>query len=140
MLQKGDLLICSRNGSAKLIGKNAYIEQDNCFAFGAFMMAFSSDLGKYGYYLLNSSLFPYYKPLFTTTTINQLTGKQFGEMKIPLPPPHEQSIISTYLDTKCRDVDEIIKQKQSQLETLAQYKQSLIYEYVTGKKAVPANF
>ena len=137
MLKKGDILVCSRNGSAKLIGKNAYIGESNSYAFGAFMMVFSSKLGEYGYYLLNSALFPYYKPLFTTSTINQLTGKQFGEMKVPLAPEFERQIITKYLKEQVSCIEVSIEEKQKQLEILAQYKQSLIYEYVTGKKAVP---
>lgn len=79
MLAAGDVLICSRNGSAKLIGKCAYISQSEKYAFGAFMMVYRSLLKKFGYYLLNSDLFRYYKPLFSTTTINQLTSSTFGD-------------------------------------------------------------
>ena len=46
--------------------------------------------------------------------------------------------LSEYLDEKVRKIDEILKSKKSQLEILAEYKKSLIYEYVTGKKEVPA--
>ena len=56
------------------------------------------------------------------------------------PPKNEQIAIANFLDTKCEEIDAIILGKKNQLDTLAQYKQSLIYEYVTGKKAVPANF
>lgn len=48
----------------------------------------------------------------------------------------EQQQIAEYLDNKCYKIDGIIKEKQQQLETLAEYKKSLIYEYVTGKKEV----
>lgn len=50
----------------------------------------------------------------------------------------EQKAICDYLDTLCSYVDEIVAQKQDQLSTLEAYKKSLIYEYVTGKKEVPA--
>ena len=56
------------------------------------------------------------------------------------PPKNEQIAIANFLDTKCAEIDAIILGKKNQLDTLVQYKQSLIYEYVTGKKAVPANF
>ena len=50
----------------------------------------------------------------------------------------EQKAIADYLDKKCADIDSVIADKKSQLDTLEEYKKSLIYEYVTGKKEVPA--
>lgn len=52
------------------------------------------------------------------------------------PPLAEQQEIAEYLDKKCADIDAIIADKQSQIETIESYKKSLIYEYVTGKKEV----
>lgn len=136
MLIKGDILICSRNGSANLIGKSAYIEDNDKYCYGAFMMAFRSYLDKYGYYLLNSDLFNYYIPLFSTTTINQLTVKAFESMMAPLPPKRERNEIINYLDTKLNNIDNIIKTKTTLLSKLQEYKKALIFEYVTGKKSV----
>lgn len=48
----------------------------------------------------------------------------------------EQHRIADFLDQKCSEIDQTISEKQQQLETLAEYKKSLIYEYVTGKKEV----
>lgn len=48
----------------------------------------------------------------------------------------EQHRIADFLDQKCAEIDQTISEKQLQLETLAEYKKSLIYEYVTGKKEV----
>ena len=52
------------------------------------------------------------------------------------PPINDQEKIVAYLDKKCALVDSAISKKQKQLETLEEYKKSLIYEYVTGKKEV----
>ncbi len=60
----------------------------------------------------------------------------FGNTYIPYPPVEKQQAIAAYLDRKCSEIDSIINEKQQQLETLAEYKKSLIYEYVTGKKEV----
>ena len=49
----------------------------------------------------------------------------------------EQKQIAAYLEGKCDQVDRLISIKQSKIEKLEQYKHSLIYEYVTGKKEVP---
>ena len=51
----------------------------------------------------------------------------------------EQSKIVSYLDSKCSEIDSLIADKKRQLDILAEYKKSLIYEYVTGKKEVPVN-
>lgn len=56
---------------------------------------------------------------------------------VPIPPLPEQQAIADYLDNKCAQIDAVIADKQAQLETLAAYKKSLIYECVTGKKSVP---
>ena len=58
-------------------------------------------------------------------------------LPICIPSNDEQKEIVDYLDTKCAEVDAVIADKKAQLETLAEYKKSLIYEYVTGKKEVP---
>ena len=94
----------------------------------------------------------YYKYLFKTQvfidkmnsyTMSLRDGKNiafadFGRTYIPIPPIKEQIEIATYLNEKCSDIDLVIAQKKEQLEVLADYKKSLIYEYVTGKKEVPA--
>lgn len=51
----------------------------------------------------------------------------------------EQAEIAEYLDAKCLHIDEAMNIKKEQLATLDEYKKSLIYEYVTGKKEVPVN-
>lgn len=54
------------------------------------------------------------------------------------PPIEEQHRIVDFLDTKCARIDSIVEDKQKQISTLDEYKKSLIYEYVTGKKEVPS--
>lgn len=53
-----------------------------------------------------------------------------------IPPLDEQQEIADYLDNKCAEIEQIIADKKTQIETLDGYKKSLIYEYVTGKKEV----
>ena len=92
----------------------------------------------------------YYKYLFKTKAfINEMNsftmslrdGKNiafddFGNTYLPVPPLHEQSAIARFLDIKCAEIDAMIEEKQQQLAMLSEYKKSLIYEYVTGKKMV----
>lgn len=137
MVRTGDILICSRNGSRKLIGKNAII--DNVTAsFGAFMMIFRSKHNtNYIKYILDSAVFSYYLGTFLTATINQLTGANFGSMAIPFTwDETEQDRIVQYLNSKCSKIEQLIALKQKKIDKLIEYKKSLIYEYVTGKKEV----
>ncbi len=59
-----------------------------------------------------------------------------GKIYIVLPPKHEQNEISNFVINRCNTIKAIIQTKQEQLETLEEYKKTLIYEYVTGKKEV----
>jgi type I restriction enzyme S subunit len=57
-------------------------------------------------------------------------------ISIALPTLTEQQAIADYLDKKCGDIDALIAIKQQKIESLKEYKKSIIYEYVTGKKEV----
>lgn len=65
---------------------------------------------------------------------HSLTEDQLGAIKQLVPPLDEQQEIADYLDNKCAEIEQIIADKKSQIETLDGYKKSLIYEYVTGKR------
>lgn len=66
----------------------------------------------------------------------RLQTSSFNNFKIPVPPKDEQDEIADFLDSKCSEIDSLIADKKRQLDILADYKKSLIYEYVTGKKEV----
>ena len=137
MVQKGDIIICSRNGSRELIGKCAIVEDNITASFGAFMMIFRGNSPKYMYYILNSDVFKYYLSSFLTSTINQLTGSNFGNMEIVwCSDKSEQDEIVEYLDKKTTEIDILISQKHTLLVELEGYKKSISFEYVTGKKEV----
>ena len=61
---------------------------------------------------------------------------QFRAIKVVSPPQSEQEEIVEYLDEKCDGIDDLIAKKQQYLTEIENYKKSLIYEYVTGKKEV----
>lgn len=139
MLDEGDILICSRNGSRRLIGKNAIVPESGKYTFGAFMMVLKpfNDNKKYIHWILNSGVFGYYLPMFFTSTINQLTRENFRNMQIPYcMDVNVQKDIVEYLDTKCELFDSLIAEKESLINDLEAYKKSLIYEVVTGKRRV----
>lgn len=61
---------------------------------------------------------------------------EFRAINIPCPPAEEQKKIVAHLNEKCNKIDQLIAIKQAKIEKLEQYKRSLIYEYVTGKREV----
>lgn len=65
-----------------------------------------------------------------------LSGALISDFLITKPPIQEQKNIVSYLDNKCGKIDRLIAIKQEKIEKLQEYKKSLIYEYVTGKKEV----
>ena len=71
--------------------------------------------------------------------VSNLNIDKVANTTIFVPPVEEQLIIASFLDEKCLEIDKAIEEKRKQLETLEQYKKSLIYEYVTGKKQVKEN-
>jgi type I restriction enzyme S subunit len=68
--------------------------------------------------------------------VPHLTQENMKSVKIQLPPLNEQQEIVKYLDSKCADIDALIALRQDKIDTLKEYKKSLIFEYVTGKKQV----
>lgn len=66
----------------------------------------------------------------------RLQTSSFNNFKIPVPPTKEQTVIADYLNYVIEETNAIIDAKKEQLETLEEYKKSVIYEYVTGKKEV----
>lgn len=61
-----------------------------------------------------------------------------GRFDIPIPPVKEQKYIVKYITNKCTEIDNLISIKLSKIDSLKEYKKSIIYEYVTGKKEVEA--
>ena len=68
-----------------------------------------------------------------------LRWNKLAELVYPLPPREEQDAIVVHIDAIIEKTNAVIADKKAQLETLDNYKKSLIYEYVTGKKEVSAN-
>ena len=68
-----------------------------------------------------------------------LRWNKLSELLYPVPPINEQDKIVAYIDNIIEKTNVIIASKTKQLDTLEEYKKTLIYEYVTGKKEVPIN-
>ena len=95
-VQDNDILMCSRNGSARLVGKVALIKDiEEPMSFGAFMMIIRSD---YYPYLMTYFQMPAFRAQITTgatTTINQITGRMLDIVKLPVP---DMNVINEFAD------------------------------------------
>ena len=137
MVKRGDILICSRNGSRDLIGKNVLlgVSETGC-TFGAFMTIYRSIYNSYLYYVFNSTLFKYLAGSFLTSTVNQLTTGNLNNMVVPLPPLEKREEIVLFLFNKTSEIDSLITDITTQIDKLKEYRQSIISEVVTGKVAI----
>lgn len=70
------------------------------------------------------------------STIAHLPGDQLMRLKFTVPPLEEQNAIADYLDARTATIDAVLETKRKQLDILKRRRQSLIYEYVTGKRRV----
>ncbi|RKE90274.1 restriction endonuclease subunit S [Ichthyenterobacterium magnum] len=133
--QKGDILLCSRNGSRNLIGKNIILdERVENETWGAFMTVYRSNFNDFIYYFFNSDIFSALSSLFLSSTINQLTIGVLNNMQIAFPKKQkEREQIVHYLKQETEETNTTIYKIQTSIQKLKDYRESLISEAVTGK-------
>ena len=139
-LELGDLLLV-KDGAG--IGKCAIVDQ---LPYGT--ATTNSSLGvitpyselnsMYLYYFFESAIFQnYISRIKNGMGVPHLTQGNLKNIMVVIPSYCEQEAIVAYLDDKCSNLDSIILKKQALIDKLTEYKKSLIYEVVTGKKEVP---
>ena len=106
-------------------GNITQIEYNDSFNSNYLKYCFSSNI-----------IFEQYSRLAIGSTLLALTIKKIKKMLITFPSCFEQKQIADYLDSKCEKIDFTINKKQKLIDKLTEYKKSLIYEVVTGKKEV----
>ena len=132
----GDLVVHGMDGFAGAIG----ISDSRGKASPVLNVLDTDENKKYYMYYLRSMA---YSDVFLATATGirvrscDLRWAKIAELPFPIPSRKEQDEIVSYIDRICNGANEIIADKKKQLEVLDQYKKSLIYEYVTGKKEVP---
>lgn len=139
---KGHFKTCKefKKGPTVLLGRKGTVNIPQWIEGNYWNVDTAFDVHAKGNYLLKlffyaASCFDYDNYL-TQTALPSMTQSNYLNFRIPFMNVEEQRQIVDFLDQKCSEIDQTISEKQQQLETLAEYKKSLIYEYVTGKKEV----
>ena len=139
ILRDKDVLFARSGGT---VGKTfIYEEKYGKCAFAGYLIKAECDkkklLARFLSYYTQSSIYELWKnSIFIQATIQNIGATKYSNMQMVVHSIEEQKNIVSYLDDKCAKIDKLIALKQSKIEKLQEYKKSLIYEYVTGKKEV----
>ncbi len=90
----------------------------------------------YYYYFLSDAGSVSIKSMSQSTAQPKFNKTQLRGLRVLVPPIEVQNIIAFYLDNKCAKIETLISIKQQKIDELKEYKKSMIYEYITGKKQV----
>ena len=123
--KKDDLLVCARNGSARLIGKNAILhETDANQTFGAFMMVFRSDKNHFVHQLLNTRRYSSQVSENLGARINQITSSDLSSFEFFFPTENSEmnkiAALLDLLDERIATQNKIIDKLQSLIKGVAQ--------------------
>lgn len=139
VLNDGDVLLARSGGT---VGKSfLYHAEYGASSFAGYLIKADCNrdklLPEFLVYYTQSSLYDIWKNMiFVQATIQNIGANKYSNLEIPIPPVDEQRTLVKELKVRCSKIDSLIHIKQQKIEKLEQYKRSLIYEYVTGKKEV----
>ena len=132
-VHKGDILLAMSGATTGKVG----IVKEQIGYINQRVGIIRSNIQPWIFYNLKTNIFSEYILLKAIGSAQpNISTENFKNYKIPLPPLPVQQAIATYLDEKTTQIDSLIALKQSKIESLKEYKKSIIYEYVTGKKRV----
>ena len=125
IVKPNDILMCSRNGSAKLVGKCTLLpEMDEEMSFGAFMTIIRTQHNPYLLHFFNSNAFRCQLGSAATTTINQITRKMLDDISVPLYPKEQEA----YIVSLFNQIDKLIWTEMQKLELLDELVKSRFIE------------
>lgn len=134
----GYTIMVSTSETMEDLGHSCYYNRNDIGLLGGEQLALVPSeifIGKFLYYA--SRYFKIELNQFATgIKVYRYKVNDLKNVNVIIPTLHEQTEIISFLDKKCAEIDSIIEDKKNQLETIKKYKNSLIYEYVTGKKRV----
>lgn len=143
-VQKGDVFFTRTSETKEEIGfSSVCLKSIDQAIFSGFLIRFRPNTNKLlpifsGYYFRSNIHRQYFVKEMNLVTRASLGQNLLKDLPVLLPPLSEQQAIADYLDTQYSRIDKLIALKRTKIEELQDYKKSVIYEYVTGKKEVPA--
>jgi len=133
-VKDGDILMCSRNGSKRLIGKTAVIKNlPEKMTFGTFMTIIRSEYNPYLYYFFKSKLFFEQFSNGGGPMINQITKYMLDDIKLIVPPLAEQKKIVGQLNILSEKLDNLKELQKSQLEDFKKLEKAYLREAFNGE-------
>ena len=133
-VQNGDILLCVRNGSRRLIGKSTVLDERVVGqTFGAFMAVFRSDANAYLRFFFQSDAFKRQIDEHLGATINQITNGSLKSFTISLPPKDEREAITHRL----ADADDLISALSRVIAKKQAIKQGVAQALLTGHTRLP---
>ena len=136
--EKGNILCAGTGELIEEIGKSiVYVGEKKCLAGGDIIILKHNQHPVFLNYALNCSYAQAQKSCSKAKLkVVHISASDIGNVLLALPPLSEQQAIADYLDKKCAEIDQLIAVKQKKADELKEYKKSIIYEYVTGKRSV----
>lgn len=136
-LKTGDIIVTTVGAT---IGKCSVVPQSFNYCIAQNLVAYRVNEKNYplfwSYYFKSQTFQTMFFQYDKGNTINNVKISNMEQGYIVIPTFKEQKEIAEYLDKKCNQIDEAIKQKEETINKLEEYKKSLIFECVTGKKEV----
>jgi type I restriction enzyme S subunit len=124
-VELNDILICVRNGSKRLIGKNAIIKKGHIgLAFGAFMTVYRSNYNQFLFHFFDSQHYKKEVHKNLGATINSINGGDLKKFKVPFPRKEEQTKIANFLS----DLDAKIEVLSTSIENTQTFKKGLLQQ------------
>lgn len=135
---RGDILCAGTGELVEEIGKSiVYLGEKPCLAGGDIIIISHHQDPSFLNYALNCNYVQTQKSKGKAKLkVVHISAFEIGSIFMLLPSLEEQNIIADYLDNKCSEIDSLITLKQQKIDALKEYKKSLIFECVTGKKEI----
>ena len=140
LLKKGDIVLADTSEDLEGLGNAVLMDSDDVVFAGYHTIILRSQDATYSKYL--SYLFrtdcwrSQLRSNASGIKVFSATQKMLRTCNIILPSEEDMNLITGYLDTECKKIDAIIAEKQSLIIELENYKKSIIYDVITGKRKV----